>query len=431
MRVLVIGGGGREHAIAWKLNQSPMVEQVFAAPGNPGIEEFGICLPIQVDQLEQLASAAEEHRIDLTVVGPEAPLAAGIVDLFQERNLRIAGPTSEAAQIESSKVWAKEIMNAAGVPTARAESYERFEDAREAVIDMPLPIVIKADGLAAGKGVVIAQSHNEAIDALHAMMIDRTLGDAAERVLLEDFLVGLEVSVLAITDGREVYPLLPSCDYKRAMDGDVGPNTGGVGSYCPVPSVDPEMMVEITRTILQPTIDEMRRRGVVYRGVIYAGLILTPDGPRVMEFNCRFGDPETQVQLPLMRSDLAELLDAAAEGDLSRVEPPQWRQGAAVSVVLSSSGYPGSYRTGVPIHGLDDLDDGAIAFHAGTTREADGSLVTAGGRVIALVALGGSIAEAREAAYLAVSKVEFRNMQFRRDIAERELEFEALSRPRL
>jgi phosphoribosylamine---glycine ligase len=421
MRVLVIGSGGREHALAWKLAQSPSVSDLFIAPGNPGTAELGTNIDVPVEDIGRLIHAAQHHQIDLTVVGPEAPLAAGIVDRFQEHGLTIAGPTSAAAQIESSKAWAKEIMNTAGVPTARAERYSDFEAAANAALDMPLPIVIKASGLAAGKGVVIAQSHQEAVDTLRAMMVERSLGDAADEVLLEEFLVGLEVSIIGVTDGKTIYPFLPSCDYKRQLDGDHGPNTGGMGSYCPVPSVDPELMVEITRTILQPTIDELNRRGIEYRGVLYAGLILTPDGPKVMEFNCRSGDPETQVLLSLLDSDLAELLRAAANGDLSATPEPTWKYGAAVTVVLASGGYPGSYRKGMTIHGLDTLSDGIVAFHAGTGQDTDGTIVTSGGRVLALTATGSTFEEARERVYQAVTTVQFSDMQYRSDIAAREV----------
>jgi phosphoribosylamine---glycine ligase len=421
MRVLVIGNGGREHALAWKLAQSEQVSELFIAPGNPGTAALGTNIDIPVDDIGRLIHAAQHHQIDLTVVGPEAPLAAGIVDRFHEHGLSIAGPTSAAAQIESSKTWAKEIMNAAGVPTARAERYSDFESAAEAALDMPLPIVIKASGLAAGKGVVIAQSHQEAVDTLRSMMVERSLGDAADEVLLEEFLVGLEVSIIGITDGRTIYPFLPSCDYKRALDGDLGPNTGGMGAYCPVPSVDPELMVEITRTILQPTIDQLRNQGIEYRGVLYAGLILTPDGPRVMEFNCRFGDPETQVLLPLLRSDLVELLKAAADGDLARVPAPEWSSDVAISVVLASGGYPGSYRKGNTVHGLEDLPNGIIAFHAGTGCDTDGTVVTSGGRVLALTVTESSFEGARQRVYEATSGVWFNNVQYRTDIAEREV----------
>jgi phosphoribosylamine---glycine ligase len=421
MRVLVIGGGGREHALAWKLDQSAQVTDVFIAPGNPGTAKIGTNIEVSAEHIDRLINCAEYHQIDLTVVGPEAPLAAGIVDRFQERGLTIAGPTQAAARIESSKVWAKEVMNAAGIPTARAERYDDFESAAQAVLDMPLPIVIKASGLAAGKGVVIAQSHQEAVDTLRQMMVERSLGDAADEVLLEDYLVGLEVSILGITDGKTIYPLLPSCDYKRVFEGDDGPNTGGMGAYCPVPSVDPELMVEITRTILQPAIDQLRERGIEYRGVLYAGLILTPDGPRVMEFNCRFGDPETQVVLPLMNADLAELLYAAAKGDLSSVDPPKWYEGAAICVVLASGGYPGSYRKGLMVHGLDEVPDDLLVFHAGTDQDSDGTTVTKGGRVLAVSAVGNSFPEARDAVYRGLAGITFSDVHYRADIAKREL----------
>ncbi|MEX2426452.1 MAG: phosphoribosylamine--glycine ligase [Thermomicrobiaceae bacterium] len=420
MRVLVIGSGAREHALGWKLNQSVLVDELFFAPGNPGTSELGTNFPIPVGDLDKLVACAEHHKIDLTVVGPEAPLAAGIVDRFEEQGLLVAGPTQAAARIESSKIWAKEIMLAAGIPTPRSEHHREFEQAREAVIDMSLPVVIKADGLAAGKGVVIADSHQEAVDALREMMVDRSLGDAADDVLLEEFLDGLEVSVFGISDGTTIYTLPPSCDYKRAYDGDTGPNTGGMGAYCPAPAVDPELMLEINTTIMQPTIDELKRRGIDYRGLLYAGLILTADGPRVLEFNCRFGDPETQVVLPLLECDLAEILQAAARGDLSSVPQPQWREAAAVGVVLASGGYPGNYRTGVSISGLDGLEQNQLVFHAGTDQDSDGTLVTSGGRVLTVVAVADSFGEARDSVYRRAAGIQFSDVQYRKDIAARE-----------
>jgi phosphoribosylamine---glycine ligase len=421
MRVLVVGSGGREHALAWKLAQSPRVERVFAAPGNAGTAMVGENLPVGVSDLEGLAAAAVEHRVDLTVVGPEAPLAAGIVDLFRERGLPIAGPDRAAARIESSKSWAKEIMNAAGVPTARAQRFTDYEAAREAALDMSLPIVVKADGLAAGKGVVVASSHQEAVQALHDMMVERSLGDAADEVLLEDFLSGLEVSLHVLTDGTTIYPFLPACDYKRALDDDAGPNTGGMGAYAPVPSVDPELVVEMVRTIAQPAIDTMRARGIEYRGVLYAGLILTTDGPRVLEFNCRLGDPEAQVLLPMLDGDFAELMMASATGQLHTVTPPNWGAGACIGIVLASGGYPGSYRTGLPISGLDDVSGSSYVFHAGTERDDAGTIVTGGGRVLTVVARGNDFPSARDAVYTSAERITFADRHFRRDIAAREI----------
>jgi phosphoribosylamine---glycine ligase len=421
MRVLVVGSGGREHALAWKLAQSPRVERVFTAPGNAGTAIIGENLTVGASDLEGLAAAAVEHRVDLTVVGPEAPLAAGIVDLFRERGLVIAGPDRAAARIESSKSWAKEIMNAAGVPTARAQRFTDYEAAREAALDMSLPIVVKADGLAAGKGVVVASSHQEAVQALHDMMVERSLGGAADEVLLEDYLSGLEVSLHVLTDGTTIYPFLPACDYKRALDGDEGPNTGGMGAYTPVPSVDPELIVEMVRTIAQPAIDTLRARGIEYRGVLYAGLILTTDGPRVLEFNCRLGDPETQVLLPMLDGDFAELMMASATRQLHTVPPPTWGAGACIGVVMASGGYPGSYRTGLPIGGLDDVPGSSYVFHAGTERDDAGTIVTSGGRVLTVVARGDNFTRARDAVYASAERITFADSHFRRDIAAREI----------
>lgn len=422
MRVLVIGNGAREHALAWKLADSSSVEEVFVAPGNAGTLSVATNLPIAVDDFDHLIEAAQRHSIDLTVVGPEAPLAAGLADRFREAGLLVAGPSAAAARIESSKVWAKEIMTAAGVPTGRSRSFGQAEisAALDAVYDCPLPVVIKASGLAAGKGVVIAETRDEAVSAVRSMLEDDAFGDAGHEVLIEAFLIGQEVSLLVLTDGETTYPLLPACDYKRVDDGDGGLNTGGMGAYTPVPAVDGDHQAAIMRTIIEPVLNEMRRRDIVYRGVLYAGLILTDDGPKVLEFNCRMGDPETEVILPMLRSDLGEMLAAAASGRLHNVACPEWEPGACVGVVLTSGGYPGSYRKGYPISGLDRLPEGVVAFHAGTRLDADDRVVTDGGRVLTLVAQGADFQAARRLAYQAVGDVRFTGVHYRHDIAQRE-----------
>jgi phosphoribosylamine--glycine ligase len=420
LRILVVGSGAREHALAWKLAQSPRVSELFVAPGNAGTARIATNLPVAAGDIDGLVNAARIHKIDLTVVGPEDPLAAGLADAFLQNDLTIFGPVAAAARIESSKAWAKELMNAAGVPTARAERFTDLSAALDAIDDADLPIVIKADGLAAGKGVVVANTREVAEQAARSMLADNAFGDAGHEILIEEFLDGQEVSVLALTDGDVIVPLLPACDYKRALDGDAGLNTGGMGAYAPVPLVDDAMLQRIQREILEPTVAEFRKRNITYRGVLYAGLALTASGPKVIEFNCRFGDPETEVVLPLLKSDLAELLDCCARGVLSDAQPLEWEPGSCVSVVLASGGYPQTYQRGYPIEGLDQLPERAVAFHAGTTFDDAGNTVTNGGRVLALSARGADFVEARTCAYNAIEHVTFVDRQFRTDIALRE-----------
>lgn len=421
MKVLVVGGGAREHALAWKLSQSPSVESLFVAPGNAGTASIATNLPINVHDLEGLAQAAEDYGIDFTMVGPEEPLARGIVDHFNARGLRIAGPDAAAARIESSKVWAKELLTAAGVPTGASRRFIDLDAALEEIAAGPLPVVIKASGLAAGKGVVVATTRQQADDAVRWMLETGGLGDAGREILIEEYLSGREVSLLILTDGETMYPLIPACDYKRVGEDDTGPNTGGMGTYAPVPVMSEGAIQKILDELIRPVLAEMRSRGITYRGVLYAGLILTAGGPKVLEFNCRFGDPETEVVLPLLDSDLAVLLDAAARGCLADVPPPAWKSGACVGVVLASPGYPGSYPTGHPIHGLQDLAGDILAFHAGTGFNGAGEVVTRGGRVLTLVARGTDFADARERVYQAVSQVTFEGAHYRRDIAAREV----------
>lgn len=422
IRVLVIGSGGREHAIVWKLHQSARVESIVCAPGNPGIAEIAECFPVSPMELDALVDLATSEKVDLVVIGPEDPLAGGLADLLTDAGIAVAGPSAAAAQIEASKSFAKEIMTAAGVPTAESITVTDRDSGIAAIEQLGGggPVVVKVDGLAAGKGVVVATNIEEAISALNTFLIDRSMGEAGSSVVIETLLEGQEVSILTLTDGTTIYPLAPSCDYKRAFDGDAGPNTGGMGTYTPTRVMDEETLADIHRAILQPTIDEMARRGIPMRGVLYAGVIMTADGPKVLEFNARFGDPETQVVLPTMESDLGVLLEAVAKGTLADVPAPT-ASGAAVGVILASGGYPAMYRKGLPIAGLDEIaDESTIVFHAGTSRRDSGEIVTNGGRVLTVVGMGETIAQARDRAYAAADKISFEGMQRREDIALRE-----------
>jgi phosphoribosylamine--glycine ligase len=413
-RVLVVGGGGREHALVRTLLRSPQAPEVLAAPGNVGIERDGVeCLPDG-----DLVATAREREVDLVVVGPEAPLVAGLVDELADAGIAAFGPSKAAARIEGSKAYAKELMKSCGVPTA---SHVLFRDREEAVAHMACasyPAVLKADVLAAGKGVIIAADEREARAALDVFFAERRFGDT--EVVLEEFLEGEELSLLALCDGERAVPLAPAQDYKRIFDGDQGPNTGGMGSYSPVPGVDAERVEEIAEIAHQPVVDELRRRGTPFHGVLYAGLMMTAAGPKVLEYNCRFGDPETQAVLPRLRSDLLELLKAATTpGGLAGAEP-DWSPDWAVTVVLASRGYPESSSKGDPISGLEEVE-GAEVFHAGTAAD-DGRIVTAGGRVLGVTALGGTPGEARDRAYEAAERIEFAGRQMRSDIALRAVE---------
>ena len=419
MNALVIGSGGREHAMAWALTQERRRITPFCAPGNPGIAEIATCLPCSPLDPEALADAAERHAMDLTIVGPEAPLAAGIVDVFARRGLPIYGPTRAAAQLEASKAFMKQLCRRYEIPTA---AFRVFDDAGQAVAYVRRagrPLVVKADGLCAGKGVVVALTVDEAVGAIETMMVARRFGNAGARVVIEDMLTGAEVSVLAFCDGASVVPLIPVQDHKRAGEGDSGPNTGGMGAYAPVPWVRQEVLDQITDRVLAPAVWAMAQEGCPYRGVLFAGMMLTPEGPQVLEFNVRLGDPETQVLLPLLESGLSDLVDAAMSGRLDRVAP-RWRRRAAVCVALCAEGYPASPRTGQPITGLHEaaaLHD-VLVFHAGTERR-DGQVVTAGGRVLNAVGLGTTLEEARARAYAAADVIQFEGKRFRRDIAAR------------
>ena len=418
MRVLVVGGGAREHAIAWKIRQSPLVDALYVAPGNAGTAAIAVNLPIADTDTAGLAQAARRHGVGLTVVGPEIPLAGGIVDHFQAEGLSVFGPTQAAARIESSKVFAKELMAKYFIPTGSAKVFDSYEEAERFVRMHPYPLVVKADGLAAGKGVTVAATQEEAVRALRECMVERVFGASGDRVLVEECLTGREVSVFAFVDGETVSPMVAACDYKRAYDGDHGPNTGGMGAYSPPEFWNGDLEREIRDTIMAPTARALAREGCPYRGVLYGGLMLTEDGPKVIEFNCRLGDPETQVIMPRLSSDLVEILAAALEGRLSET-PIEWSSDACVGVAMASGGYPGSYETGFPISGLDRAGETGEVFHAGTRLAEDGTpgAVTAGGRVVTVVAMGSDLAEAGERAYGNIEKISFTGGFYRRDIA--------------
>ncbi|MBX3071481.1 MAG: phosphoribosylamine--glycine ligase [Thermomicrobiales bacterium] len=419
-RVIVVGSGAREHALAWSLSRSPLVDSVVSAPGNPGTERFGRNAPVDVLDIEGLTQLALDTRADLVMVGPEAPLAAGLADALRARDLLVCGPSQAAARIESSKSWAKEIMNQAGVPTARATVAASLDDISDALAAHVAPVVIKADGLAAGKGVVIAETLDRAAQVCREMLDGTLLGSTAGSVLIEEFLTGQEVSLLALTDGNHLISLLPACDYKRAHDQDEGPNTGGMGAYAPVPGIDSNAIAAIEQTILRPSIDAMAASGALMNGVLYAGLMMTSDGPKVLEFNARFGDPETQVILPLLESDLYPLLRATAAGDLASQPPLRWSNHKAVGVVMASGGYPGSYRTEHPIDDQGPLP-GTEVFFAGVKRGQDGSLLTGGGRVLTAVGVGDTWEAATERAYARAGCITFQDGFHRTDIARRTL----------
>lgn len=422
--VLVVGGGGREHALVRGLARSLRIGKLFCAPGNAGIDADAQLVNIGAEDVRSLVDFVERNSIDLTVVGPEAPLVAGLADELRQRGFAVFGPNADGARLEGSKAFAKEVMNAAGVPTGGAAIFTDYESAKAYLAETGAPVVIKADGLAAGKGVIVAKTAEEAEAALAECFVERKFGDAAATVLLEEFLEGEELSMLAVVSGRQIMPLAPAQDYKRALDRDMGPNTGGMGSYSPVPSVDADMYAELVEAAVRPTVDEIAKRGIDFRGVLYAGLMLTEDGPKVLEFNCRFGDPETQAIIPRMKSDLLELLWAAARGEaLPEVE---FSVGPAVGVVLASKGYPASSSKGDLISGLEAAAalEGVEIYHAATTARQDG-LVTSGGRVLTVTGRGNTFAEARQRAYAAVSAIDFDGAQHRTDIALRAQQREA------
>ncbi len=420
MKVLVVGGGGREHALVWKLGQSPLVEKIYCAPGNAGIAREAECVPIDPTDISSLADFAREKKVGLTVCGPEQPLAEGLVDHFALNGLKAFGPARRAARIEGSKAFAKDLMSRYGIPTARFDVFTEPASALKFAGKLGYPVVVKADGLAAGKGAVVCRTREEAERALDAMLVERKFGRAGDQVVVEEFLEGDELSVLALVSGNDIALLPPSQDHKQVFDGDEGPNTGGMGAYSPVPFVRDSDLAVIERDIIVQTVHALDREGSPYSGVLYTGLMLTQKGPYVLEFNCRFGDPETQAVLPKLEGDLAALLLAVTEGDLSdaadelKVDPRY-----SVCVIMASGGYPGPYKKGLPIKGAeDDFGPDVYVFHAGTRRRGE-EILTAGGRVLGVTALGASLAEARAKAYSAVSRIEFEGAHYRTDIGRR------------
>jgi phosphoribosylamine--glycine ligase len=418
MKIMIIGNGAREHALAWKLRESPKVDELYAAPGNAGTASIAHNLDVPATDIEALARAATQHGIDLTVVGPEAPLASGIVDLFQSLHLPIFGPTRAATQIESSKVFSRELMQKYGIPCAQGMVFSSYSQARDYIQSQPIPLVIKADGLAAGKGVVVATSREQALESLSDFMERKTLGAASDKVIIEECLNGREVSLLAFTDGKNVRSMVPACDYKRVFDSDHGPNTGGMGSYSPPGFFNRSDVEKIQRTILEPAVRAMAAEGMPYKGVLYVGLMVNPEGARVLEFNARFGDPETQAIIPRLKTDLVDITLAVINGTLERMEI-EWSDEACVGVVVASGGYPGKYQTGFSINGLDQLDSDVLVFHAGTA--VNNGVVTNGGRVLTVAASGKTLQEARNRVYANIPRIHFEGCHYRKDIAAREM----------
>jgi phosphoribosylamine--glycine ligase len=422
MKILVVGGGGREHALTWKIANDSCRPQVFCAPGNAGTAAIAENLPIAAEDIDGLVDWALKNRPDLTVVGPEAPLCAGITDRFTAEGLRVFGPTRDAAQLEGSKIFAKEIMNAGGVPTAASREFDTAETALEYLSAAALPVVIKAEGLAAGKGVFICASLSEAEAAIRESMVDKAFGDSGNRVLIEEFMEGEEASILALIDGEHVVMLASSQDHKRVFNNDEGPNTGGMGAYSPAPVVTEDLWPVIREQVFDRTLKTLRQRGIVYKGVLYAGIMVTKDGPRVLEFNCRFGDPETQAVLPRIDGDLVPALEACVDGTLAD-DMLKWKPDPCVCVVMASGGYPESYAKGYPITGLDEAarTNGVVVFHAGTRKDPAGAVRTAGGRVLGVTAVNRDLETAVRNAYLAISRISFDQAQYRTDIAVRAL----------
>ncbi len=421
MRILVLGNGGREHAIGVFLKQDPRVASLHFAPGNPGTATLGENLPHAATDLDAIAAWAARHRPDLVVIGPEAPLCLGAADRFRAMDIPAFGPGADGARLEGSKIFMKDILREAGIATAASDRFTSADAALAHVRNMSYPLVVKADGLAAGKGVIIADSVSDAETAIHAIMVDRQFGAAGDAVLMEEFLDGQEASIHAVTDGTTHVLLSSSQDHKRIGEGDAGPNTGGMGAYAPPPAVPAEMIEQINRTVFQPLIATLRRRGIDYRGVLYGGLMLTADGPKVLEFNCRFGDPETQVLLPMLETPLLDLLLAAVEGRLAGLEL-KLRDGAAMTVVLAAPGYPDQPVTGQIIHGLEHpAPRGTFLFHAGTRQDPGGAIRTSGGRVLSATGTGATLQEARDRAYALADTITFDGKQLRRDIGHRAL----------
>ena len=421
MNILILGSGGREHALLWKLAQSPEATKLYAVPGNPGMAELAECVAGSIEDNAAVVKLAQEKKIDLVVVGPEVPLMNGVVDALRAAGIKAFGPTKAAAELEGSKSFSKHIMKKYGIPTAKYEVFTDADAARAYIEKEGAPIVIKANGLAAGKGVIVAETKEQALDAVHEIMDDAAFGKAGSRVVIEAFMEGEEASLLAFTDGKTIRPMVSSQDHKRAYDGDKGPNTGGMGTYAPAPVMTKDMVEQATEKILKPMIAAMAKEGRPYQGCLYAGLMITEEGPKVVEFNARFGDPETQVVLPLLKGDLVKIMQACVDGTLDTAAV-DWEDGAAVCVVMASGGYPKSYKKGYAIDGLKKAESlGTFVFHAGTAKK-DGKVVTSGGRVLGVTARGGGIKEATEKAYKGVEAIRFTDEFHRKDIAHRALE---------
>ena len=421
MNILILGSGGREHALLWKLAQSPEATKLYAVPGNPGMAELAECVAGSIEDNAAVVKLAQEKKIDLVVVGPEVPLMNGVVDALRAAGIKAFGPTKAAAELEGSKSFSKNIMKKYGIPTAKYEVFTDADAARAYIEKEGAPIVIKADGLAAGKGVIVAETKEQALDAVHEILDDAAFGKAGSRVVIEAFMEGEEASLLAFTDGKTIRPMVSSQDHKRAYDGDKGPNTGGMGTYAPAPVMTKDMVEQATEKILKPMIAAMAKEGRPYQGCLYAGLMITEEGPKVVEFNARFGDPETQVVLPLLKGDLVKIMQACVDGTLDTAAV-DWEDGAAVCVVMASGGYPKSYKKGYAIDGLKKAESlGTFVFHAGTAKK-DGKVVTSGGRVLGVTARGGGIKEATEKAYKGVEAIRFTDEFHRKDIAHRALE---------
>lgn len=417
MKVLIVGSGGREHALAWKVSQSPHLTRLFIAPGNAGTAAHGENVPISAEDIPHLVAFAVRQALDLVIVGPEAPLAAGLADELTFAGIPVFGPLHAAARIEASKAFAKEFMARHNIPTARFAIFQDYDPAVEYLHQVDYPLVIKASGLAAGKGVIVPQDESQALQTLRAILLEHQFGAAGDQVVLEERLVGEEISLLAFSDGHTVRSMPPAQDHKRLLEGDLGPNTGGMGSYAPTPFCPPQLAQELTQTVIQPVIDGLRLEGHPYVGVLYAGLMLTDQGPRLLEYNCRFGDPETQAILPLLEGDLLEITEACVTGRLDQVDI-RWNQASAACVVLASPGYPERYPKGLLITGLDRVLEHTVVFHAGT-QERDGQVLTAGGRVLGVTGWGEHLGQALEVAYLGVAGISFEGMHYRKDIGYR------------
>ena len=420
MKVAVIGGGGREHTLAWKLAQSPSVDKLYAIPGSAAMSEVAQCVDIALSDLDAITDYAKNEGIDMLVVGPEVPLTEGIADLAQSKGLAVFGPNKAAAQMEGSKVFAKNLMKKYHVPTAAYASFTDGEAAKAYIKEQGVPIVVKADGLAAGKGVVVAQTEAEAIEAVNAMMEDHIFGASGGRIVIEECMVGEEASLLAFVDGKTIVPMISAQDHKRIFDNDEGPNTGGMGAYAPAPVVTPEIRKEVEEKILKPVVDGLKQEGITYQGCLYAGLMITADGPKVVEFNCRFGDPETQAVLPLLDGDLAQIMYACAKGTLT-ADMVHWKDAASCCVIMASAGYPASSHKGDVISGLDAVDkEDVMVFHSGTAKK-DGQYVTNGGRVLGVTAVAEDLKSAIEKAYANVKRIHFDGQQVRSDIGAKGL----------